>query len=46
MPLVRPFVKKMGNAKDVEEFDQNPAAFFEKLTDARYRRIGAFLFPR
>jgi hypothetical protein len=43
--VVRPFVAKIGNKKDVLEFDANPSAFFSKLRNPWYRRIGALLFP-
>lgn len=45
MPFVRPFVRKLGNANDVREFNSDPAAFFAKLSNPSYRKIGAILFP-
>jgi FMN phosphatase YigB (HAD superfamily) len=45
VPLVRYFVARLGNELDLEKFDDDPAAFFENLTDARYRRAGRLLFP-
>ncbi|MCC2608400.1 hypothetical protein [Neorhizobium petrolearium] len=45
MPFVRPFVRKLGNSDDVREFNADPSAFFAKLSNPRYRRIGAILFP-
>ncbi|MND82201.1 hypothetical protein D3C80_740240 [compost metagenome] len=45
MPFVRPFVRKLGDARDVMEFNVNPSLFFQKLRDRRYRRIGEILFP-
>jgi len=45
VPIVRPFVAKIGNKKDVREFDDNPAMFFAKLRNPWYRGVGAVLFP-
>ena len=44
-PIVRRYVRKLGNAQDVVAFNQNPKAFFEGLSSPRYRRVGRILFP-
>lgn len=46
MPFVRPFVRKLGHKSDVRLFNEDPASFFEGLSNPKYRRIGAILFPR
>lgn len=43
-PIVRPFVKKLGNDSDVRKFDADPASFFASLRSQRYRSIGRVLF--
>lgn len=45
VPVVRPFVRLLGNKGDVSEFNQDPAWFFGKLKNPLYRGIGAILFP-
>ncbi|WP_161784737.1 hypothetical protein [Rhizobium sp. YS-1r] len=45
VPIVRPFVARIGNKKDVRDFDSDPAEFFAKLRNPWYRGVGAILFP-
>lgn len=45
MPVVRRFVRRLGNAQDLRAFNQNPKLFFEGLSSQRYQRIGRVLFP-
>lgn len=47
MPFVRPFIRTLGNATDMEKFDSDPAAFFASLKSDKYRYarlVGQFLF--
>ncbi|SDR44895.1 HAD-IA family hydrolase [Pseudovibrio sp. Tun.PSC04-5.I4] len=44
-PIVRYFVGKLGNKKDLVDFDRNPQYFFEQLREPKYNRIGKLLFP-
>lgn len=45
VPVVRVFVSKIGNKKDVREFNDDPSGFFAKLRNPWYRGVGAVLFP-
>lgn len=44
VPVVRVFVCMLGNAKDVEKYNQNPMQYFQSLKNPVYRRIGKVLF--
>jgi hypothetical protein len=45
IPIVRPVVAKIGNKKDVRDFNEDPAGFFAQLRNPWYRGVGAILFP-
>lgn len=44
MPIVRPFVRAIGNQKDLQKFNADPAAFFANLRNPLQRNVGALLF--
>lgn len=45
VPVVRPFVSILGNKRDVEKFDSDPAGFFAGLSNPWHRGIGRIIFP-
>ncbi|MQX70099.1 capsular biosynthesis protein [Sinorhizobium meliloti] len=45
VPVVRPFVRLLGNPHDVIQFNHDPTGFFQNLKNVRYQRIGRMLFP-
>lgn len=45
VPIVRPIVAKIGNARDISNYNADPARFFAELKNPWYRGIGAVLFP-
>ncbi len=45
VPIVRVFVSKIGNENDVFKYNADPSAFFSRLKNPWYRRIGNLLFP-
>jgi predicted glycosyltransferase involved in capsule biosynthesis len=45
VPIVRPFIGKLGNKQDLRDFDADPSAFFASLRNRWYREVGAVLFP-
>ena len=44
-PIVAPIIARIGDAKDADHFRDDPIAFFRRLSDPRYRRIGRLLYP-
>lgn len=45
VPIVRPFIRLLGNAKDVEKYNRDPAMYFRRLKSPGYRWVGGMLFP-
>jgi glycosyltransferase involved in cell wall biosynthesis len=45
-PLLRPFVVKLGNQKDLSSFDNDPYTFISSLKSSKYRFLGKLLFPQ
>lgn len=45
VPVVRPLIRLLGNAKDIKKYDKDPAAYFHNLKNPTYRAIGRALFP-
>lgn len=45
VPIVRPFVVKIGKKQDLLDYDADPAGFFANLKNPWYRGFGAILFP-
>jgi predicted glycosyltransferase involved in capsule biosynthesis len=45
VPVVRPFVRLLGNSTDLWKYDSDPSGFFQSLKSRRYQRIGKVLFP-
>ncbi|WP_391564557.1 glycosyltransferase [Sinorhizobium meliloti] len=45
VPIVRPFIRLLGNAKDMEKYNRDPVTYFRKLKNPAYRWVGGVLFP-
>lgn len=46
VPVVRPFIRVLGSAKDdVEKYNRDPARYFQNLKNPTYRKVGKVLFP-
>lgn len=45
VPVVRPFVRLLGNAKDMENYNRDPVLYFRSLKNPAYRFVGNILFP-
>ncbi|TCU32289.1 HAD family hydrolase [Rhizobium azibense] len=43
--VVRPFIRLLGNSKDIKKFDKDPAGYFRTLKNPTYRAIGTIMFP-
>ena len=45
VPMVSPFVKKIGGISDLESYQSEPIKFFRDLKPLKYKVIGRILFP-
>lgn len=45
VPIVRPFIRVLGNSKDVEKYNRDPVRFFQDLRNPAYKTVGKLLFP-
>lgn len=45
VPIVRPFIRLLGNDKDMEKYNRDPARYFQNLKNPTYKKVGKVLFP-
>ncbi|MDW9477905.1 glycosyltransferase [Sinorhizobium meliloti] len=45
VPIVRPFIRLLGNDKDMEKYNRDPARYFQSLKNPTYKKVGKVLFP-